>query len=124
MQSALDNNATDDYDAFVAKLDPNGAKLLYSTFLGGQADDGAAGITVDSAGNAYVAVSSNSAVGFPGAPNAARQSGIFVGKLSPQGALVYSFYHPYGSAGAIALDAAGAAYVAGLVASVNPSSAT
>jgi uncharacterized protein (TIGR03437 family) len=124
IQSALDNNATDDYDAFVAKLDPNGAKLLYSTFLGGQADDGAAGITVDSAGNAYVAVSSNSAVAFPGAPNAASQSGIFVGKLSPQGALVYSFYHPYGSAGAIALDAAGATYVAGLVASVNPSSAT
>jgi hypothetical protein len=43
-------------DAFLSKIDPSGATLLYSTFLGGaQFDDGFAGVGVDSAGHAYVA---------------------------------------------------------------------
>jgi uncharacterized protein (TIGR03437 family) len=124
IQSTLDNGASDDYDAFVAKLDPTGSKLLYSTFLGGAADDGAAGIAVDASGNAYVAGTSNSASGFPGIQNGANLFGIFVSKLDPQGALVYTFLHLYGSAGAIALDAAGSAYVTGSVASSNPPTAT
>jgi uncharacterized repeat protein (TIGR01451 family) len=44
-------------DAFVAKLNPKaatGAQLLYSTYLGGSADDVGNGIAVDDAGNAYV----------------------------------------------------------------------
>jgi len=104
VQSTLDNGASDDYDAFVAKLDPTGTKLLYSTFLGGAADDGAAGIAVDAGGNAYVTGTSNSGTGFPGAPAVANRFGIFVAKLDPQGALVYTFIHPSGSAGGIALD--------------------
>ncbi len=43
--------------AFVAKLNPSlsgTASLLYSTYLGGTASDQAAGIAVDSSGNAYV----------------------------------------------------------------------
>jgi uncharacterized protein (TIGR03437 family) len=113
IQSTLDNGASDDYDAFVAKLDPNGAKLLYSTFLGGAADDGAVGIAVDSAGNAYVAVNTNSTTGFPGIPNASDEFGIVVSKLAPKGTLIYSFFHPNGNAGGIALDTADSAYVAG-----------
>ena len=42
-------------DAFVAKLNPTGSALVYSTFLGGKDDDEGAGIAVDSAGNAYIA---------------------------------------------------------------------
>ena len=68
IQGTLDNGASDDYDAFVAKLDPTGSKLLYSTFLGGSADDGASGIALDAAGNVYIAGTLNSATGFPGAP--------------------------------------------------------
>ena len=124
IQVTLDNGASDDYDAFVAKLDPTGTKLLYSTFLGGAADDGAAGIAVDAGGNAYVTGTSNSGTGFPGAPAVANRFGIFVAKLDPQGALVYTFIHPSGSAGGIALDAAGSAYVTGSVSSVNPSTAS
>lgn len=43
-------------DAFVAELDPNGAKLLFATYLGGpaSAEDGNA-ISVDSKGNIYAA---------------------------------------------------------------------
>ena len=124
VQNSLNGLNGDDYDAFVAKLDPNGSKLLYSTFLGGLDDDGAAGIATDAAGDAYVAVSVGSAAGFPGLRNAPDLYGIVVSKLNPQGALIYSFFHPYGAAGGIAVDAAGSAYVTGSQASVNPSSAT
>jgi hypothetical protein len=43
-----------DSDAFVTKLNPTGTALVYSTYLGGSADDGGMAIAVDSAGNAYV----------------------------------------------------------------------
>jgi len=41
-------------DAFVAKLNPSGSALVYSTYLGGSEYDVGRGITVDAAGNAYV----------------------------------------------------------------------
>jgi hypothetical protein len=41
-------------DAFVAKFDPTGAALVFSTFLGGSLEDNGAGIAVDAAGNIYV----------------------------------------------------------------------
>ena len=41
-------------DAFVTKLDSSGA-YVFSTFLGGAADEHAGGIAVDASGNAYVA---------------------------------------------------------------------
>ena len=41
-------------DAFVAKLNPAGSALVYSTYLGGSGEDDGYGIAVDSAGNAYV----------------------------------------------------------------------
>jgi uncharacterized protein (TIGR03437 family) len=124
LKTTLNGTNADDYDAFVAKLDPNGAKLAYSTFLGGRLDDGAAGLAADTAGNAYVAVTVQSAAGYPGTQNAPDQFGIVVSKLNPQGALIYSSYHQYGSAGAIAVDPAGSAYVAGTSYSYNPKTAT
>ena len=124
VKSTLNGVNADDYDAFVAKLDPNGSKLLYSTFLGGPDNDGAAGIAADAAGSAYVAVSVNSATGYPGIQNAPDQFGIVVSKLNPQGALIYSFFHPYGAAGGIAVDAGGNAYVTGLLSSSSPATVT
>jgi len=41
-------------NAYVAKLNPSGNGLIYSTYLGGSVDDLADAIAVDSAGNAYV----------------------------------------------------------------------
>ncbi|MGH7495853.1 MAG: SBBP repeat-containing protein [bacterium] len=41
-------------DAFVAKLNPAGTKLFYSTFLGGEEDDILYAIAVDDSGDAYI----------------------------------------------------------------------
>jgi uncharacterized repeat protein (TIGR01451 family) len=42
------------YDGFVSELNPGGASLVFSTFLGGSGYDYAAGVAVDSAGSVYV----------------------------------------------------------------------
>ena len=43
------------YDAFVAKINPAGSELVYSTFLGGTYSDSAYGIALDSGGDVFVA---------------------------------------------------------------------
>jgi hypothetical protein len=56
-------------DAFLAKLSPNGASLLYATYLGGSGSDTASGVAVDSGGNVYLTgwtFSSNFPVVSPG----------------------------------------------------------
>jgi len=110
-------------DVFITKLDPSGKTLLYSTYIGGTADDNAYGIAVDSAGNAYLAGATNSA-DFPVTTGALQTSfgggpdDVFVLKLNPTGsALVYSTYLGTGLGGergfGIAVDAAGDAYITG-----------
>jgi hypothetical protein len=42
-------------DAFLTKLNADGTGLLYSTFVGGQADETARSLALDNAGNAYIA---------------------------------------------------------------------
>jgi photosystem II stability/assembly factor-like uncharacterized protein len=104
IQPALNGGAAlTAFDAFVAKIDPTGAKLLYSTYLGGRDDDFGYGLAVDGAGNAYVA----------GSTTNSNSPGLFVKKLDAQGGLAYSFFRPSASAAGIAVDAAGSAYVTG-----------
>jgi hypothetical protein len=110
---AESNNSLGEQTGFVAKFDPTGSKLLYSTYLGGQVSSIAAALVVDSAGSAYVAVNVTDAAGYPGAPNEPNEPGIFVTKLTSSGALAYSFFHFNGTASAIALDSANNVYVAG-----------
>jgi len=73
-------------DAFVAALDPAGATLLYSTYLGGSAGDVGYGIAVDSAGNAYVTGSTGS-TNFPTSnpfqPTNRGNNDAFVAKIAP-----------------------------------------
>jgi beta-propeller repeat-containing protein len=83
-------------DAFVAKLNPSGTALLYSTYLGGSGFDMGLSIAVDPAGNAYVTGLTGSS-DFPtqnplqSAPGGGFDS--FVAKLNATGtALVYSTY--------------------------------
>ncbi len=52
--SAFQSTPGGDFDIFVSKLDPTGSTLLYSTLLGGFADDNGTSIAVDNAGNAFI----------------------------------------------------------------------
>jgi hypothetical protein len=108
-------------DAFVTKLSPDGASLIYSTYLGA-GGDAAHAIAVDIGGDAYVAGTTTSSE-FPTTPGSFQtvNHGLnaFVTKLNPSGtALVYSTLLG-GSAGVsiggIAVDSGGNAYVTGSV---------
>jgi len=114
-------------DAFVAKFDPTGTTLLYSTFLGGSGDDRGFGIAVDGAGSAYITGYTYS-TDFPvaGPPTQAKLVGgrdAFVAKLSPAGdRLAYSTF--LGGSGneagrGIVVDNYGNAFLAGETASPN-----
>jgi hypothetical protein len=48
------NGPPDGYDAFVAKVKPDGTGLVYCGYIGGNADEGATGVAVDSRGRAVV----------------------------------------------------------------------
>ena len=116
-------------DAFIAKLDNTGSKLLYLTYLGGSADDGAYDLAINSSGNAYV-------TGFTVSPDFPTRNALFnqisgtpdstfhiypveafVAELNTNGSdLVYSTYlggtaSDVGSG--IAVDPAGYTYVTG-----------
>ena len=109
------------YDAFVAKLNPAGSALIYSTYLGGTGSDYGYAIALDGSSNAYVTgytISTN----FPTTAGALRRVfggsyDAFVAKLNGAGsALVYSTY--LGGAGTeigydVAVDSFGRALVTG-----------
>jgi hypothetical protein len=84
-------------DAFVAKLNPTGDTLVYSTYLGGSSLEDGNGIAVDSFGNAYVTGETYSD-DFPTTPGAfqttyGNDTDAFATELNPTGsALVYSTY--------------------------------
>ncbi len=107
-------------DVFVAKLNPTGTALVYSTFLGGGNDDNGFAIAVDPAGNAYVAGATQSAdfpttVGGYDPTFNGGQINAFVAKLNAGGsALVYSTFLGTTSVGSgIALGTDLSAYVTG-----------
>jgi hypothetical protein len=113
-------------DAFVAKLDPSGSQLLYSSYLGGGDVDYGLGIALDQFGNTYVTgytQSTNFPTVNPIQSGNAGNGDAFVAEVNPQATeLVYSTYLGGGSADSgqgIAVDLGGNAYVVGYTYSTN-----
>jgi uncharacterized protein (TIGR03437 family) len=113
-------------DAFVTKLNAEGSSVGYSTYLGGSEIDPGMAIAVDTAGNAYVAGWTRSA-NFP-TKNALQTMLVgggdaFVTKYNAAGSeLVFSTFlggNHLDFARAVAVDAAGNAYVTGETRSTN-----
>ncbi len=103
---------------------PAALRLDMATFLGGSDEDRAHGMAVDRQGNIYLTAPIQSA-DFPTTPNAPNKTptGVYLAKLGPTGALLYSTYlgAPGGAnyAHDVVVDAQGSIYVAGNT--TNPS---
>ena len=132
LQTAPAGGAT---DAFVARLNAAGSALVFSTYLGGNDSDEAAGIALDASANIYVAGIARSTnfpqvSPLPSAQGSAVSS--FVAQLTSDGqSLVYSTY--FGDSQTYVADvtasSTGTAYVTGTTFSssyptVRPSQAT
>ena len=118
--NAIQPTSGGQYDAFVTKINADGTAYVYSTYLGGSANDNAYGVAADSAGNAYV-TGFTASTDFPTVnaiqPTSPGLGDAFVTKINASGnALVYSTYLG-GSASdqgnGIAVDSAGNAYITG-----------
>lgn len=116
-------------DAFVTKLNAAGSALVYSTFLGGGANDAGNGIALDGSGNTYVTGFTASTLDFPTTGGAFQtlfgggDTDAFVTKVNAAGsALDYSTYlggNDTDTGNGIAVDGAGDAYVTGTTASAD-----
>lgn len=115
------------FDAFVTKLNVDGSKLIYSTFLGGSDINVGSGIAVDNKGMAYVVGGTESA-NFPTTLGAFQttfggNSDTFISKLNADGSgLIYSTFlggSNIDGGSAIAIDNKGNAYVTGQTSSTN-----
>ncbi|HME07130.1 MAG TPA: SBBP repeat-containing protein [Bryobacteraceae bacterium] len=117
-----------DYDAFVAKLNPSGSALLYSTFIGGSEPQAAQGLAVDNSGNAHITGYTQS-TDFP-LVNATQNTfgggmyDAFATKLNASGnQLIYSTYlggSNYDMGYGVAVDPnSGDAYIAGVTSSAD-----
>lgn len=113
-------------DAFVAKLNPSGSDLVFSTYLGGTGDDRATGLALTGAGQATVTGTTDSN-DFPVA-NAAQAINLggttaFVTRLAADGSsLVFSTFlggSKNDEGHALAVDGGGNTYVTGATTSLN-----
>jgi uncharacterized protein (TIGR03437 family) len=123
-------------DAFVSKLNPQGAGLAFSTLFGGNNDDAAMALTLDAQGNIFVAGFTNS-TDFPVTGDAYQKTyggggllnehqnygDAFLLQLNPQATQILYATYLGGSADdegmAVAVDASGNAWLAGAALSRN-----
>ncbi len=126
IKNAIQGSNAGYIDVFITKLNAAGSALAYSTYLGGSSSDQGYGITVNTAGDAYVTGQTNS-TNFP-TKNAIQSSNagyidVFITKLNAAGsALAYSTYlggSDLDTGLEIAVDTIGNAYVTGQTYSTN-----
>ena len=106
-------------DAFVVLLDAGGATASYATYYGGSDSETCAGVAIDRTGQAHVTGDTRSG-DFPLRDALQQHLGgvgdVFVTTIAASGAIVQSTYlggSMHDSPGGIAVDPAGAIYVAG-----------
>ena len=108
-------------DAFVAKISPDGASIIFATFLGGSANDSGLAIAVDQTGSAVVAGQTFSS-DFPVTPGSFQpayggEGDGFMARLDPTGrTLVYATFiggSSQDSATGVVLDGNQNAYLTG-----------
>ena len=119
---AVLNGTGSSFDSYVTKLNATGTDLIYSTYLGGSAQDVGSSIAIDTAGNAYVTGNTQSS-DFPTTTGAYSEvhigvtEDVFVTKLNTTGtSLVYSTFlagNFIDTGKAIAVDTNGNAYITG-----------
>ena len=126
------------FDAFLAKLSPDGSSLVYSTFFGGNGFESGTGVTVDAAGNAYLCGTTIGSADFPtrnafqtspgGGTCQFGESSIpcpdaFVAKFNASGnALLYSTFlggNRFDTGAGIAIDANNQVVITGSTSSTN-----
>jgi Immunoglobulin I-set domain/Immunoglobulin domain/Beta-propeller repeat len=123
-------------DSFIAKLNPGGSNLLYSTYLGGSAADGATAIALDSSNNVYMTgyTYSTNLPATPGAYQTSLQAtnwayqayynaNAFLAEIAASGTnLLYVSYFGgtnFDAGEGIAVDRSNCVYVDGFTGSVN-----
>ena len=103
------------WDGFIAKLNPAGSALIFSTLLGGSDYDGIAKIAIDNNGAIY-ALGRSASPDFPVTPSAYQSTGyLFLTKMNPTGSgLLYSTFLAVsgGNVTGLGVDLAGNGYVA------------
>jgi hypothetical protein len=114
-------------DAFVAKLNPTGSALIFSTYLGGSNVDVGYSITLDATGAAVVAGDTSSTdLAVTGIPFQASYGGnqdVFVARLSTSGNALQNLTYLGGSgidhASSVRVDTSGSVVVGGYTWSAN-----
>jgi uncharacterized protein (TIGR03437 family) len=127
-------------DAFVAKLQPGGAKRAFSSYLGGSQEDGALGLALDAQGNVTVVGATNSTdfcTPTAGAVSTQLNGGAsepspayelpnvgdgFIARFTGSGTMTYCSFiggAGYDALAGLALDSSGNVYATGLSQSPN-----
>lgn len=125
-QPAFASSSPGDADAFVLRLAPDGATLVYASYLGGAKFDHGKDIVIDAPGNAYV-IGTTTSTNFPTTePEQAGNGGLadaFMTIVNPTGSAKVASTYLGGSESdngeGIAIDPDGNVYVVGATSSTN-----
>ncbi|MEH1835805.1 MAG: SBBP repeat-containing protein [Nostoc sp.] len=125
-QKAFQTKLNGGSDTFITKLNPQGNKLVYSTYLGGSGDEASYGIAVDPLGSTYITgttTSNNFPLYKPFQNKIGGGLDVFVTKLNPLGNALYYSTYVGGSSDEVAIDidvnTLGNAYITGFTTSNN-----
>jgi len=126
VQNAFQQTLKGEANGFVSKLNATGSALVYSTYLGGNNDDGGSAIAVDPLGNAYVTGFAESTdfpvVGALQGTFAGGSMDAFLTAMDPNGVPSFSTFLGGSSddqGSAIAADSSGNVVVAGRTSSAD-----